>query len=76
MWRIGQVSRETFADVDFPGKARIKDFLNYIQPLDYANYHIVMYGPNSGKTQEEIEKAIKNWPNKEPKVYKFLKELI
>jgi hypothetical protein len=76
MWRIGQVSRETFSDVDFPGKARIKDFLNYIRPLDYANYHIVIYGSNSGKSKEEIEEAIKNWPNKEPNVYKFLKELI
>ena len=27
MWRIGQVSREMFMDVDFPGKGRIKDFI-------------------------------------------------
>ncbi|KAG2220677.1 hypothetical protein INT45_008220 [Circinella minor] len=27
MWRIGQVSREMFMDVDFPDKGRIKDFI-------------------------------------------------
>jgi hypothetical protein len=64
MWRVGQLSRNVFDEVDFPGKARIKDFLKYVQPLDHANYHIIISGdPNQ-------------WKNKKPKVYKFLEELI
>ena len=64
LWRVGRVSRETFADVDFPGKNRIKDFLRYVQPLDHANYHII------------IGKSAEDWINKKPKVYCFLEELI
>ncbi|KAI8137198.1 hypothetical protein BJV82DRAFT_583927 [Fennellomyces sp. T-0311] len=61
MWRIGQVSREALKDVDFPGKNRIKDFICFVGPLDYANYHIVI-----GKS--------KNWESNRPKVYLFLEK--
>ncbi|KAI9251806.1 hypothetical protein BDA99DRAFT_607953 [Phascolomyces articulosus] len=64
MWRIGQVSREMFNDVDFPGKARIKDFINFYSPLDKANFLIVM-----GRQE-------KDWENKKPKVYNFLKKMV
>ncbi|CAO3628062.1 unnamed protein product [Cunninghamella blakesleeana] len=62
VWKIGKVSREAFSDVDFPGKARMHEFINYIGPLDYANYHTVIHG--------DPEK----WERKKPNVYKFLEE--
>ncbi|KAF7724293.1 hypothetical protein EC973_001194 [Apophysomyces ossiformis] len=64
IWRIGRVSREMLSDVDFPGKARIRSFLRYIYPLDYANYRIV------------IRQDPAKWDHRSPKVYKFLKELL
>ncbi|KAI8138772.1 hypothetical protein BJV82DRAFT_284340 [Fennellomyces sp. T-0311] len=64
MWRVGQLSRDTLRDVDFPGKARIKEFLLFVQPLDYANYHIVI-GAEAGE-----------WYHRKPNVYKFLEHLI
>ncbi|KAI9493611.1 hypothetical protein BDB00DRAFT_822878 [Zychaea mexicana] len=64
MWRVGQVSRETIKDVDFPGRSRIRDFLCYCGPLDRSNYHIVI-----GKTGD--------WEkNGKPKVYTFLEMLL
>ncbi|KAI8137175.1 hypothetical protein BJV82DRAFT_636422 [Fennellomyces sp. T-0311] len=64
MWRVGKVSRETLSGVDFPGKGRIKDFMNLIGPLDRANFYIVM-----GK--EDCE-----WDERKPKVYKFLDQYL
>ena len=64
MWRVGQVSREAIKDVDFPGKARIKDFLRMCKPLDKANYDIII----GRKDDWEI--------HGKPKVYKFLEMLI
>ncbi|KAG2227395.1 hypothetical protein INT45_007420 [Circinella minor] len=64
MWRVGQVSREAIKDIDFPGKARINDFLRMCKPLDKANYHIII-----GKKD--------NWEiHAKPKVYKFLEKLL
>jgi hypothetical protein len=73
LWRVGKISRETFADVDFPGKARIKDFLRYVEPLDHANYHVVIH---SNTPDIEKKEFISNWPTKKPKVYRFLEEMI
>ncbi|KAI9251807.1 hypothetical protein BDA99DRAFT_521223 [Phascolomyces articulosus] len=64
IWRIGQISRETLKDVDFPGRARIRDFLRYYLPLDFANYHVII-----GAEPEE-------WYHRKPNVYKFLALLI
>ena len=64
MWRVGQLSRDTLKDIDFPGKARIKEFLLFVQPLDHANYHIVI-GAEAGE-----------WYHRKPNVYKFLEYLI
>ncbi|KAI9265024.1 hypothetical protein BDA99DRAFT_604334 [Phascolomyces articulosus] len=63
MWRVGQVSRETIKDVDFPGRNRIKDFIRVCMPLDKANYTIVI-----GKSE--------GWEDHMPKVYKFLEKHI
>ncbi|KAI9300966.1 hypothetical protein BJ944DRAFT_272179 [Cunninghamella echinulata] len=62
VWKIGKVSREAFSDVDFPGKARMYEFINHIEPLDHANYHVVM--------KQDPEK----WERKKPNVYKFLRD--
>jgi len=64
MWRIGQLSQDLFADLDFPGKARIRQFLALVEPLDYAHYHVVFAADKN------------EWESKKPKVYKFLRELL
>ncbi|KAI9489147.1 hypothetical protein BDB00DRAFT_932164 [Zychaea mexicana] len=64
MWRIGKLSREAFSGVDFPGKARIRDFIRYVQPLDKANYLISM------------KKDESTWKQKKPQVYQFLEQLL
>ncbi|KAI7847308.1 hypothetical protein BDC45DRAFT_526312 [Circinella umbellata] len=64
IWRIGQISRETLKDVDFPGRARIKEFLRFLLPLDHANYHLII-----GAEPEE-------WHHRKPNVYRFLTLLI
>lgn len=61
IYKIGKVSKETFGDVDFPGKARMYEFINYIEPLDEANFLIVM--------RQSPEK----WDRKKPKIYTFLR---
>ncbi|CAO3622721.1 unnamed protein product [Cunninghamella echinulata] len=63
---IGQLSREVFKKVDFPGKSRMKTFIRDYLPLDYANYHIVI-NPKSNDRE---------WEAKKPNVYKFLEEFI
>ena len=42
MWRTGDATREILEEIDFPGKGRIRDFLNFVAPLDQANYYVVM----------------------------------
>ncbi|KAI8138774.1 hypothetical protein BJV82DRAFT_629743 [Fennellomyces sp. T-0311] len=64
MWRIGHLSREAFVGVDFPGKGRMRDFIRYVQPLDHANYHIVM------------GKDTSTWDQKKPLVYQFLEQFL
>ncbi|KAI8089046.1 uncharacterized protein BX664DRAFT_332044 [Halteromyces radiatus] len=64
VFKIGQLSKEMFAEVDFPGKARMYEFINYVRPLDHANYHIVIHGDPS------------EWIAKQPKVYTFLEDFI
>ncbi|KAI8332367.1 hypothetical protein BC941DRAFT_516850 [Chlamydoabsidia padenii] len=64
VFKIGQLSKEMFAEVDFPGKARMFEFLEHVRPLDRANYHIVIGGNP------------KEWESKQPKVYTFLEEYI
>ncbi|KAI8140130.1 hypothetical protein BJV82DRAFT_715971 [Fennellomyces sp. T-0311] len=64
MWRVGQVSRETLNNVDFPGRGRIRDFIRYVGPLDRANYFIVM-----GRDDEQ-------WSEHKPQIYKFLEKYL
>ncbi|CAO3601423.1 unnamed protein product [Absidia cylindrospora] len=60
--KIGQLSKDMFAEVDFPGKARMYEFIEHVKPLDKANFLIVM------NNDEE------KWETKQPKVYTFLEE--
>jgi hypothetical protein len=60
IYKIGKVSKDTFGNVDFPGKARIFEFIEYFEPLDKANFLVVMKKPSE------------NWVHKKPKVYTFL----
>ncbi|KAI9275431.1 hypothetical protein BDA99DRAFT_601068 [Phascolomyces articulosus] len=61
IWRVGDVTREILKAIDFPGKGRIRDFLNFVAPLDQANFYVVMG-------------LDKNSPKKDyrPKVYDFM----
>ncbi|CAO3593577.1 unnamed protein product [Absidia cylindrospora] len=64
VFTIGQLSKEMFSQVDFPGKARMFEFIDHVKPLDHANYHIVIRGDPTV------------WESKQPKVYKFLSDYI
>lgn len=64
IYKIGKVSKETFGNVDFPGKARIFEFIEYFEPLDKANFLVVMNKPPE------------KWIDKKPKVYTFLRSEI
>ncbi|ORZ04246.1 hypothetical protein BCR42DRAFT_429321 [Absidia repens] len=64
VFKIGQLSKEMFAEVDFPGKARMHEFKNHVGPLDKANFLVVMNNPEA------------KWESKRPKVYKFLEEFL
>ncbi|KAI7859138.1 hypothetical protein BDC45DRAFT_496970 [Circinella umbellata] len=61
MWRAGDATREILEEINFPGKGRIRDFLNFVAPLDQANYYVVM----------RIDKDV---PTKDyrPKLYDFM----
>ena len=61
MWRVGEATQEVLKCIDFPGKGRIRDFLNFVAPLDQANYYIVI---GTGK-----ENKNKNY---RPKIYSFM----
>ncbi|KAI7859137.1 hypothetical protein BDC45DRAFT_496969 [Circinella umbellata] len=67
MWRVGEVSRDVLKDIDFPGKGRIKDFCNYVGPLDHANYYIVM---GNGTDEEDKKKDYT------PEIYDFMDEYL
>jgi hypothetical protein len=64
IYKIGKVSKDTFGNVDFPGKARIFEFIEHFEPLDKANFLIVMKQPPE------------KWIDKKPKVYTFLRSEI
>ncbi|CAO3593804.1 unnamed protein product [Absidia cylindrospora] len=64
VFKIGQLSKEMFAEVDFPGKARMHEFINHVRPLDKANFLVVMNNPEA------------KWESKQPKVYTFLEEFL
>ncbi|KAI9243437.1 hypothetical protein BDA99DRAFT_530414 [Phascolomyces articulosus] len=64
LWKIGPAAREVIKNVDSPGKARMRDFLTYVLPLDKANL-IVVIGADA-----------KNWDSKRPKVYDFIHTLV
>ncbi|CAO3601424.1 unnamed protein product [Absidia cylindrospora] len=64
VFNIGRISEEMLAEVDFPGKARMVEFIEHVKPLERAYFMIVM------NVDEE------NWESKQPKVYKFLQEHI
>ncbi|CAO3646414.1 unnamed protein product [Cunninghamella blakesleeana] len=61
---FGRLPRNIFKNVDFPGKARIKQFIGDCRPLDYANFTIIINGD------------ITKWEDKQPKVYKFLEDFL
>ena len=64
LWKIGPAAREVIKGVDTPGKARMRDFLTYVLPLDKANLTVVI-----GADQ-------KTWEQKRPKVYDFVDTLV
>ncbi|KAI9497317.1 hypothetical protein BDB00DRAFT_24203 [Zychaea mexicana] len=64
LWKIGPTARDVIKNVDTPGKARIRDFLTYVKPLDYANL-ITVIGADPA-----------SWPKKKPVVYSFLDTLV
>ncbi|CAO3601429.1 unnamed protein product [Absidia cylindrospora] len=65
VFKIEQTSREMFAQVGFPGRARMHEFIAHVKPLDKANFLVV------------IKAAPDSWEAKQPKIYAFLmKEFI
>ncbi|KAI9244572.1 hypothetical protein BDA99DRAFT_528979 [Phascolomyces articulosus] len=63
IWRVGEVTREILKSVDFPGKGRMRDFLNYVAPLDQANFYVII-GGSKGKDDEKKDYR--------PKLYDFM----
>ncbi|KAI8139935.1 hypothetical protein BJV82DRAFT_625557 [Fennellomyces sp. T-0311] len=64
LWRVGQPQSDMLSEIDFPGKGRLREFVAYCKPLDYANFHYVL--------NLEPER----WPTAQPDVYRFLKQLL
>ncbi|CAO3588516.1 unnamed protein product [Absidia cylindrospora] len=62
IFEMGQLSKDLFRRVDFPGRHRMQDFVDLIKPLDKANYVTMI-----GKDPEAWEKH----PSKVPEVYQF-----
>lgn len=65
---FGRLSRNIFANVDFPGKSRMKGFIRNYRPLDIANFKIIIKN-DQPVPQEELDSAV-------PKVYKFLENFL
>ncbi|KAI9275433.1 hypothetical protein BDA99DRAFT_532400 [Phascolomyces articulosus] len=66
MWRVGGVTRDVLKNIDFPGRGRIKDFLNFVKPLDLANYYLLVKG---------FDKVPKD-ADHTPEIYKFMKKYL
>ncbi|CAO3601427.1 unnamed protein product [Absidia cylindrospora] len=64
LFKVGQISRDMLAEVDFPGRARVYEFFDYVGPLEKANFTVLM------------NIAEEKWETKQPKVYKLLQEYI
>ncbi|CAO3622725.1 unnamed protein product [Cunninghamella echinulata] len=65
---FGRLSRNIFANVDFPGKGRMRSFIEKFKPLDKANFKIIIKN-DEYVPQEKLDKAV-------PKVYKFLERFL
>jgi len=68
LFRVGKLAHDMFQDIDWPGKGRIKTFINICKPLDYYNFVIAM----KDQSRSCLDRH-KIWVDSaKPKVYEFL----
>jgi hypothetical protein len=74
LWKLGQLEEELFEGIDFPGTGRAITFMRYCEPLDEANFRLVIkknmarQKPRDGPELDTWNKHAKAWEKSRPLV--------